>query len=356
MAALIQITEHGLYCEVGDFYIDPWRPVDRAIVTHAHGDHARPGSRAYLTAAPGAALLRERLGAEAVIQAVPYGSPVSMNGATVSLHPAGHVLGSAQVCVEHKGEVWVVSGDFKTEPEPTCTPLEPLRCQTFITEATYGLPVYRWRPQAEIVTEIQEWWRGNQALGQTSILFAYAIGKAQRLLSSLDPALGPILVHGSIQRFLAAYEAAGVRLPAVAHADPISAKATHGQALVLAPPSVIGSPWLRKFAPYSTAFASGWMIIRGIRRRRNVDRGFALSDHADWDGLLSVIRATGAERIGVTHGYTQVLTRWLTEQGAQAFSLATPFEGERSELQPGSEEASLSAPTPALPGEASEHR
>lgn len=297
--ALLQVTEHGLYCAAGDFYIDPWLPVTRAIITHAHSDHARPGSQRYLTTPTGAAMLRMRVDYNARIVAQPFGEPLNVNGVRVSLHPAGHMLGSAQVRVEHQGKVWVVSGDYKTEPDITCEPFELVPCHTFISESTFGLPIYRWRPQTEIFNEINQWWRQNQAQGRTSILFGYSLGKAQRLLSGVNETIGPILTHGAVQRFVHAYRRAGIAQPDTVYADSEAARRHRGQALVIAPPSAAGSAgWLRKFGPTSLAFASGWMQIRGARRRRAVDRGFVLSDHADWDGLLSTIHATGAGRTG----------------------------------------------------------
>ena len=255
----------------------------------------------------------------------------------MSLHPAGHILGSAQVRVEHGGEVWVVTGDYKTEADPTCTGFEPLRCHTLVTECTFGLPVYRWRPQEEIFAEIDAWWRANQEAGRTSVLFAYALGKAQRLMAGVAASIGPILLHGAMWRFTQAYRAAGVTLPPAQWADNRSIREAKGRALVLAPPSAAGSPWMRRFDPSSTAFASGWMQLRGARRRRALDRGFAISDHADWDGLLATVRASGAERVWATHGYTAVLARWLREQGLDAQAIATRWEGEVDEPVAGAE-------------------
>ncbi|CAN5391819.1 ligase-associated DNA damage response exonuclease [soil metagenome] len=318
--------------------MDPWKPVDRAVITHAHSDHARWGSKNYLCSVTGKEVLRERLG-NVQIEAIPYGEKISMNGVAVSLHPAGHLLGSAQVRVEHRGEVWVASGDYKTQPDRTCEPFEVVRCNTFITESTFGLPIYRWRPETELFADLNDWWRANGERGWTSILFAYSLGKAQRVLGGIDPSIGPILVHGSIPRLNAAYARGGIQLPEAHHAQAENAKSAKGRALVIAPPSVGDSPWLKKFAPYSLAMASGWMQIRGTRRRRAMDRGFALSDHADWQGLLDTIKATGAETIGVTHGYTAPMVRWLQEQGWSAFRLPTLFEGEGDTEVEGPEEA-----------------
>lgn len=330
MTGLLELTERGLYCRPGDFFIDPWRPVPRAAITHAHSDHARPGSAAYLTADPGVAVLRHRLGDDATIEGLPYGANFVHNGVRLSFHPAGHVLGAAQVRIEHRGQVCVVSGDYKTAPDPTCAPFEPLRCHTFVTESTFGLPIYRWRPSAEIFADINAWWRSNQQQNRTSVLFAYSLGKAQRILASIDRSIGPILLHGAIESIVQIFRQAGLDLPPPVRATTENARDTRGQALVLAPPSSENTPWLQKFGEVSTAVASGWMAIRGTRRRRAVDRGFALSDHADWDGLLDSIAATGAERVLVTHGYAATLSRWLNEHGTSAAELPTRFIGETS--------------------------
>jgi putative mRNA 3-end processing factor len=325
---LLRTDENGLYCEAGGFYVDPWRPVERAVITHAHGDHARAGSGRYLAAESGARVLRARLGSEPVIVTRPYGQPTTLNGVSVTFFPAGHVLGSAQVRVEHRGEVWVVSGDYKTDPDPTCAPLEVVRCHTFITEATFGLPIYRWPTPAEIWTEINEWWRGNQAAGRASVLFAYPLGKAQRLLAGVDTTIGPIFVHGAIFRLNEAYRQSGVALPPAEYASPAGPETEWSQALIIAPPSAQGTPWLRRFGSSSTGFASGWMRVRGQRRRRAIDRGFVLSDHVDWPGLNQVVEATGAERVLVTHGYTGSVARWLAGRGLNAQTLATAYEGD----------------------------
>lgn len=329
---LLQVTPDGLYCAQGDFHVDPWRPVARAVVTHAHADHARPGSGAYLVAREGEDVFRIRLGSDAPIQTAGWGEPVDVGGVRVSLHPAGHILGSAQVRVEHRGEVWVVTGDYKRRPDPTTTPFEPLGCHTLVTESTFGLPVYRWPDPDGEMAGVADWWRANREAGRTSVLFGYALGKAQRLLAGLPRDAGPILVHGAVARLNEAYRAAGVDLPPTAPADAEHARAHRGEALVVAPPSAGGTPWLRKFGAVSTAFASGWMRIRGTRRRRSGDRGFVLSDHADWDGLLATVRESGAERVGVTHGYRATLVRYLREvEGIDAWALPTPWEGDRGD-------------------------
>lgn len=330
---LIVATPQGLYCPQGDFHIDPWRPVARAVITHGHSDHARWGSAAYLCQTDSAPILRRRLG-EVAIETLDYGARVEINGVTVSLHPAGHVLGSAQVRVEHEGEVWVASGDYKTEADGVVAPFEPVRCNVFITESTFGLPIYRWRPQAEIMSEVNGWWRENAAAGRASVVFAYGLGKAQRLLAHLDPTIGPIVCHGAIEPMNEIYRAQGVRLPATRRVSDFSGKDAFARALIIAPPSAAGSSWMRRFGDYSDAFASGWMQIRGNRRRRGVDQGFALSDHADWPGLIEAIHATGAERIYATHGSIGALTRYLRDSGLDARTLPTEYGEEEAESGP----------------------
>ncbi len=314
----------GLYCPAGDFFIDPWRPVPLAVITHAHADHARVGHGHYLAAADATHVLKARLG-DIALQTLPYGERIVHHGVTLSLHPAGHVLGSSQVRLEHGGRVWVASGDYKLEPDPTCAPFEPVRCDVFITESTFGLPVYRWAPPAEVAGAIDTWWRANAEAGRASVLFCYAFGKAQRIAASVDASIGPIVVHGAVEPLNAAYRASGVALPPMHRVAEIDDKAVFRRALVLAPPSAAGSSWMRRFGDYADAFASGWMTLRGARRRRALDRGFVLSDHADWPGLQRAIAATGAQRVIVTHGYVPVMVRWLREQGLQAEAFETEF-------------------------------
>ena len=330
---LVVARPEGLYCPPGDFYIDPWRPVERAVITHGHGDHARSGCGHYLAAAPGELVLRTRLGADISLDMLDYGQSIVHHGVKLSFHPAGHVLGSAQVRLEYRGEVWVASGDYKVEPDGTCAPFETVRCDTFITESTFGLPIYRWRPQQEIFDDINRWWGENRAQGRSSVLFCYAFGKAQRILHGLDAAIGPILVHGAVEPLNRVYRTSGVPLPATHYVGDIQDPALFRQAIVLAPPSAAGSSWMRRFGDYSDAFASGWMQLRGTRRRRGVDRGFVLSDHADWPGLLAAIHATGAERIIVTHGHIHPLVRWLCEQGLDAQGFHTEYGGEEESVE-----------------------
>jgi putative mRNA 3-end processing factor len=327
---LIQFTDRGPYCPAGGFYIDPWASVERAIITHAHSDHAHPGCGRYLTAHTGQHVLRLRLG-EAVIDTLEYGERLTLDGVTVSLHPAGHILGSAQVRVEHRGQVWLVSGDYKLDADMTCIPLELVGCHTFVTESTFGLPIYRWPPQQVVFDDINAWWRANQQAGRASVLFGYSLGKAQRVLAGLDPSIGPIYTHGAIEQYNAAYRASGVRLPATQHVGAAAGRAVWQGAMILAPPSARRSPWMRRFGRAATGFASGWMQIRGARKQRAVDRGFILSDHADWPGLQHVIAATGAQRVLVTHGYSGVLARWLREKDLDTAVVGTRYEGERDD-------------------------
>jgi putative mRNA 3-end processing factor len=336
---LIVWRPEGLYCPAGAFHIDPWRPVERAVITHAHADHARRGHAAYLATAVSAGVLRARLG-NITLQGLAYGESVVINGVRVSLHPAGHVLGSAQVRVESGGRVWVASGDYFAsghvdDANSTCDPFEPLRCECFITESTFGLPIYRWRPQAEVLAQVNAWWQANAESGRPSLLLAYSFGKAQRLLAGVDAGIGPLVVHGAVQPLNDAYRAAGVALPPTQLLDQVADPALLRKALVLAPPAVLGSAWARRLGDFSDAFASGWMQLRGARRRQGVDRGFVLSDHADWPGLQRAITATGATRVIVTHGYEAVMVRWLQQQGLQAGSFRTEYgDGASEDAEP----------------------
>jgi len=327
VADLVVLRPQGLYCPPADVYIDPWRPVPRALITHAHADHARPGHGGCIAAAEGLPVLRARLGASPVT-GLRWGERLRIGEATVSLHPAGHILGAAQIRIEHRGEVWVVSGDYRVEADSTCTAFEPVRCHTFITESTFGLPVYRWRPQRELMAAIDAWWAANAARGRASVIYAYALGKAQRILAGVDRSIGPLVCHASVETLNRAYREAGVALPATRLVSEIGDRAELGRALVIAPPSAASPGWLRRFPDPGDAFASGWMALRGARRRRAVDRGFVLSDHADWPGLCQAIAATGASRVIVTHGQVAPMVRWLGECGLQAQAFETEFAGE----------------------------
>ncbi len=334
MSAVVELRPEGLWCPAGGFHVDPWRPVERAFLTHAHADHARPGSGHYVCAAAGLALARRRLGAGARIDGLAYGERLRVGGATVSLHPAGHVLGSAQVRIEVDGEVWVLSGDYKLEPDPTAAPFESVPCDVFLSECTFGLPIYRWEPSERVAAEILAWWQECADAGRAALLGVYALGKAQRVLAELMRALGgdtgsapgAIGAHGSVRALCDEYRASGVELPPLERAQDLPARGAG--ALILAPPASLLAPFARRFVEPSTALVSGWARVRGVLGRRRVERGFVLSDHADWPGLLSAIEGSGAERVLLTHGAHAPLARWLTEQGREASALATEFRGE----------------------------
>ena len=326
MANLLTFTDQGIYCPAGDFHIDPWRPVPRALITHGHSDHARPGHGAYLATDAALPVIRHRLGA-ITAEGIAYGAPRQIGPVTVSFHPAGHVPGSAQIRVEHRGEVWVVSGDYKTEADGLAEAFAPVACHSFISECTFGLPVFRWQPQPIVMQDIADWWAANTAAGKTSILGAYSFGKAQRLMAALPPQ-GPILTHGAVEAVTDILRAQGYPLPPTTRVTPAVTAKTHPGALVIAPPAALGSAWANRFAPSDEAFASGWMAVRGIRRRRSLGTGFALSDHADWQGLNTAIRATGASRVFVTHGYTTPFRHWLETQGYDAGIVETGYTGD----------------------------
>lgn len=326
---LIVLDDRGLYCPRGEFHIDPWRRVSRAILTHGHGDHARSGMGHYWAADVGLPILRKRLGQYAPLEGLAYGEKRQFGAVTVSLHPAGHILGSAQVRIEHDGEVWVVSGDFKRDPDPTCAPFEVVPCDTFITEATFANPVYRWPDAALVAGEIHDWWQSCAAEGRPAVLFTYALGKAQRILAELAGYTDDtVLLHGAMVDLVDIYRQAGVTMLPTMAVSALGRKADCAGRLILAPPSAAGSKWLRRFKHASTGFASGWMLIRGNRRRRGYDRGFVVSDHADWDGLIRSIEDCGARRVLATHGDSHILLRYLRERGLDAAELQAPWGDE----------------------------
>jgi putative mRNA 3-end processing factor len=327
---LVVLRREGLYCPAGDFHIDPWHPVARAVITHGHGDHARVGMGEYHVAAAGLPILRWRLG-EQRYSAYEYGEPFRLGAATVSLHPAGHVLGSAQVRIEVDGEVWVASGDYKRQFDPTCAPFEVVPCDVFITESTFGLPVYRWPHTPDVARGIVEWREECAARGEAAVLLCYALGKAQRLLAELAAFTDrPALLHGAVAAGVEVYRQAGVAMLDTRPVSETAKGAEFAGELIIAPPSAAGSAWMRRFRRAQTGFASGWMRVRGNRRRRNYDRGFVVSDHADWPDLVRTIRATGARRVIATHGSTDAIIRSLDEAGIAAEAFRTEFgdEGE----------------------------
>jgi putative mRNA 3-end processing factor len=328
---LLQFTENGIYCAAADVYLDPWNPVERALITHGHADHARHGSKSYLCTASAAPVIKHRLKLTDGIQTVAYGESIKIKGIEFSFHPAGHVLGSAQVRVADGKEVWVFSGDYKLQSDGISEPFEPVHCDAFITESTFALPIYKWKPQSTVIQEINNWWRKNQHDGKVSILSAYALGKAQRILKNIDSSIGPIFLHGAIDNITQVIRSQGVVLPETSYAGTDAKKKDYKGALVICPPSAVNSPWMKKFNPYAVGIASGWMNLRGTRRRKNADRGFVLSDHVDWDELNLAVRETGAERIFVTHGYSDAYAQWLRAQGRHASVSKTQYEGDEME-------------------------
>jgi putative mRNA 3-end processing factor len=328
MPQLLTFTDRGIYCSAGDFYIDPWGPVGNAVITHAHSDHARWGSRHYLAHKDSEPILRLRLGQDISLQTLQYREQININGVSVTLYPAGHIIGSAQVRVEYKGEVWVASGDYKTENDGISTAFEIVPCHSFITESTFGLPIYRWKKQAEIFNDINQWWQKNQAAGKTSIIFGYSLGKAQRILAYLDKEIGNIYAHTAVYNAQKALLDFGLPVYPVRQWTYDIPKDT--RAMIVAPPSAAHSPWLKRFEPYATGVCSGWMQVRGLRRRGNSDVGFALSDHADWPGLLAAIKGTGAEMVYVTHGYQSIFSRYLNETGIASQEVVTQYGDDES--------------------------
>jgi putative mRNA 3-end processing factor len=327
---LIEFTDKGLYCRQGNFYVDPWKPVDRAVITHAHSDHARWGSKFYLCHHLTKPILQLRLG-DNNYESIGWNENLLMNGVKISLHPAGHIIGSSQVRIEYEGEVWVVSGDYKTEDDGLSGAFEPVRCNTFITESTFGLPIYNWKPQQQIFDDIKNWVVKNNAEGRTSVLIAYSLGKAQRLMQPLAETGLPIFLHGAVYNVHEALVKSGFDLPNAQRVHPGTTKAETAGNIVIAPSGADGSSWMKRFTPYSTGVCSGWMQVRGNTRRRNADAGFALSDHADWEGLLSAVKATGAEKVFATHGFQSSFSRYLAETGIEAAEIKTEFGNDEDE-------------------------
>uniref|UniRef100_A0A7C2PIP4 Ligase-associated DNA damage response exonuclease n=1 Tax=Schlesneria paludicola TaxID=360056 RepID=A0A7C2PIP4_9PLAN len=321
---LLRMTSAGLYCEAGGFHVDPCEAVAKAVITHGHADHLTRGCRQYLTARQGRDVVAGRLGPTANLATLAYGETLTLGGTTVSLHPAGHILGSAQVRIEHRGEVWVVTGDYKTTADAICTPFEPVRCHTLITESTFGHPFFVWPQVAGVLADLHGWWRANQAEGKASFLYVYALGKAQRVLAALDPSTGPIYAHPDIAAINHIYARQGAVFPAHGELRDDRLAADWPQALLLLPPSARWRQPCPFHGHYATGFVSGWMLMSDGAHRRRVQRGFALSDHADHAEILATVAATGAERIGVMHGHVDVLVADLLERGREAFPFRSP--------------------------------
>lgn len=333
---LLAFNEKGIYCSQAKVYLDPWKPVDKAIISHGHADHSRWGHKKYITHHSNVPIIKHRLG-DIRASGREWGETFTINNVKFSLHPAGHIIGSSQIRVEYKGEIWVFTGDYKTEDDGVAVPFEPIKCHSFITECTFGLPAFKWVPQRQVMVDINNWWQQNKEEGRTSILFGYSLGKAQRLLKNLDPSIGPIYTHGAIENMTEVLRDQ-LSFPATTRITRKIKKEEIKGNIVLAPPSAHGSTWIRKMVPFVTASASGWMNFRGARRRRAIDKGFVLSDHCDWQGLLSSIKATGCEKVICTHGYTDIFSRYLKEQGYDARTEETQYEGEMGEQEMKKEE------------------
>ena len=319
---LLRPTPAGLYCPPGDFYIDPVRAVDRAVVTHGHSYHARSGHGAVLATDQTLGIMAERYGEDFTgrRQAVAYGETASHNGVEVKLVPAGHVLGSAQAVVTYQGLTMVVSGDYKRRRDPTCAPFEPVPCHVFISEATFGLPVFTHPPDGEEIGRLV------QSLGQfperAHLVGAYALGKAQRVIKLLREAgwERPIYVHGALERLNRLYEREGVDLGPILPATGLKAGALGGE-VAIAPPSAIADRWARRFPDPVTAFASGWMLVKARARQRGVELPLVISDHADWPELIATFEEIRPEEIWITHGREEGLLRWAEINGIKARAL-----------------------------------
>jgi putative mRNA 3-end processing factor len=318
--AILEKTSRGLYCEQADVYIDPDRKVTRALITHAHSDHSRPGHKYYLCTPQTGLLLHHHYGEKINLQTSPYGEAVHINGVKFSFHPAGHVFGSAQIRVEYQGEVWVVSGDYKLDDDGVSVPFEPVKCNVFITESTFGLPQFHWKPQENIFSDIHNWWKKNQQEERLSILMAYPLGKTQHLLRHLDGRIGPVFSDQPAEKINHIIRREGIQLlasPFLTHQ--VKAEKLRG-ALVIASPAIRKSPWLYQQPSYALAMVSGWIAMKKgpVQASLFGDSGFPLSDHADFEGLHKAVAATGATRVLVTHGYAEYFAKSLREKGLDA--------------------------------------
>ncbi|SFG79628.1 ligase-associated DNA damage response exonuclease [Pedobacter insulae] len=328
--SLINFTNKGIYCKQGNFYIDPWQPVDYAVTTHGHADHVKWGNKHYLCHELTKPILRQRYGLEENVQTLPYHQTININGVKLSLHPAGHVIGSSQIRLEYKGEVCVVSGDYKLEYDGISTAFEPVKCHTFVSESTFGLPIYHWEPQYQIFEQIKNWLSANNAKQKTSILIAYSLGKAQRLIKNLAGSY-PIYVHQSVAKLNEGFVKAGINLPETITITPLIKKEELQKGLIIIPPALADGKWVKSLIQPATAICSGWMMVRAGRRWRSADAGFTLSDHADWPSLLEAIKATQAEKVFVTHGYTAIFSKYLNEIGITAEEVNTKYGSEEND-------------------------
>ncbi|MDR2238126.1 MAG: ligase-associated DNA damage response exonuclease [Chryseobacterium sp.] len=329
---LITFTKKGIYCPKGNFYIDPWRPVDMAVITHGHADHARWGMKKYLCHHFTKPVLYQRIGPDINCQSVEYGETIIINGVKVSLHPAGHIIGSAQIRLEYKGFVTVISGDYKVQDDGLSTPFELVRCHEFVTESTFGLPIYNWLEVQDLNKKLQSWVLKNQENSKTSVFIGYSLGKAQRIMKAVE-GLGNIYVHYSIGKLNEAFETSGINLPDYRTADFRESLKELQHEIVIVPPALLDSNIIKKIPDAATAICSGWMQVRGARRWRSADAGFAMSDHADWKGLLQAVKATEAEMVHVTHGQTEIFSKYLNEIGIKADVIETLFGDDEEESE-----------------------
>lgn len=321
---LVKFTKKGIYCIPGKFYLDPWFPVDYAIISHGHADHARWGMKHYLCHHHSKPVLQHRIHKDISIESLGYNDPKVINGVQVSFHPAGHIIGSAQIRLEYKGFVVVFTGDYKTTSDDLTIPFEPVKCHEFITESTFGLPVYKWLPEAVLKQQMQNWIASNQANNRTSVFFGYSLGKAQRIMKMLE-GVDELFVHRAIHNLNEALNTVAIKLPETKLITADFNKNDIQNKIVILPPSLLGSRLLKRIPNAATAVCSGWMQIRGNRRWKAVDAGFPVSDHADWDGLISAVKATEAEKVYVTHGSQAIFSKYLNEIGIPSAEVKTEY-------------------------------
>ncbi|UAB75069.1 ligase-associated DNA damage response exonuclease [Mesoflavibacter sp. SCSIO 43206] len=326
----IKFTKKGIYCIPGKFYLDPWYPVDYAIISHGHADHSRWGNKHYLCHQDSKNILLHRLGKDISIETLNYNQIKTINGVKVSFYPAGHIIGSVQIKLEYKGKVVVFSGDYKTNTDFITTPFEPVKCHEFITESTFGLPIYSWKTEVDLQSQLQQWIVNNQRQNKTSVFFGYSLGKAQRIMSLVD-GVDEVYVHSAINNLNQAISKSGIVLPKSKLITSDFNKKDIQNKIVILPPALLGSKLLKKIPNAATAICSGWMQIRGNRRWKGVDAGFAVSDHADWNGLLSAVKATEAEKVYVTHGSQAVFSKYLNEIGIESQEVVTEYGTEDNE-------------------------
>ncbi|MDB2385654.1 ligase-associated DNA damage response exonuclease [Polaribacter sp.] len=323
----IKFTKKGIYCIPGKFYLDPWFPVDYAVISHGHADHARWGNKHYLCHNDSKAILKHRIGKDISIESLGFNEPKKINEVEVRFFPAGHIIGSAQIRLEYKGYVIVFTGDFKTQPDFISTPYEPVKCHEFITESTFGLPIYKWKDEVDLKRELQNWVYQNQQNNRTSVFIGYSLGKAQRIMKLLEDT-DQLFVHSAIHNNNNAIQSSGIQIPESSLLEFEFKKTDIQNKIVILPPALLGSRLLKKIPNASTAICSGWMQIRGNRRWKGVDAGFAVSDHADWDGLLEAVKASEAQKVYVTHGSQATFSKYLNEIGIESEEVKTEYGDE----------------------------